>query len=99
MANTPKNMNLVKQILLLHKSEVPKKDIARQLGISKNTVKSYLAKAALCNESIDELVCIDTPVLLSRMLEHSGAERMRLSRRYPLQNGMTPLANQRLLMQ
>ena len=77
MANTPKNMNLVKQILLLHKSEVPKKDIARQLGISKNTVKSYLAKAALCNDSIEELVCMDTPVLLSRMLEHSGAERMR----------------------
>lgn len=79
MANTPKNMNLVKQILLLHKSEVPKKDIARQLGISKNTVKSYLAKVALCNESIDELVCMDTPVLLSRLLEHSGSERMRFA--------------------
>ncbi len=39
-------MNLVKQILLLHKSEVPKKDIARQPGISKNTVKSNLAKVA-----------------------------------------------------
>ena len=60
MANTPKNMNLVKQILLLHKSEVPKKDIARQLGISKNTVKSYLVKASLCSESIDELVAMDT---------------------------------------
>ncbi len=47
MANTPKNMNLVKQILLLHKSEVPKKDIVRQFGISKNTVKSYLVKASL----------------------------------------------------
>ena len=77
MANTPKNMNLVKQILLLHKSEVPKKDIARQLGISKNTVKSYLVKASLCSESIEELVAMDTPVLLSKLLERSGDNRMR----------------------
>jgi predicted ArsR family transcriptional regulator len=70
-------MNLVKQILLLHKSEVPKKDIARQLGISKNTVKSYLVKASLCSESIDELVAMDTPVLLSKLLERSGDNRMR----------------------
>jgi transposase len=77
MANTPKNMALVKQILLLHKAEVPKKDIARQLGISRNTVKSYLAKASLCKESIDELTGMDTPVLLSKLLERSGADRMR----------------------
>ncbi len=76
MVNTPKNMNLVKHILLLHKSEVPNKDIARQLGISKNTVKSYSVKASLCSESIDELMAMDTPVLLSKLLEQLGDNRM-----------------------
>lgn len=73
MANTPKNMNLVKQILLLHKSEVPKKDIARQLGISRNTVKSYLSRASQCPEGLEALLRMETPVLLNRLLEQSGS--------------------------
>jgi hypothetical protein len=44
MANTPQNKNLVEQMLLPHKSKVPKKDIARQLGLSKNTVNPIWPK-------------------------------------------------------
>ncbi len=44
MAGKPKRMSQVKQILQLHKQGHGNKTIARNLGISKNTVKSYLRK-------------------------------------------------------
>jgi len=42
MANRKIGMDIIKQIELLHKQGVGIKAMARQLGISKNTVKSYL---------------------------------------------------------
>ena len=44
MAGKPKRMSQVKQILQLHSQGNGNKTIARNLGISKNTVKSYLEK-------------------------------------------------------
>lgn len=44
MAGKPKRMSQVKQILQLHSQSYGHKAIARDLGISKNTVKSYLNK-------------------------------------------------------
>ncbi len=44
MAGKPKRMSQVKQILQLHSQGCGNKTIARNLGISKNTVKSYLSK-------------------------------------------------------
>lgn len=44
MAGKPKRMSQVKQILQLHNQGHGNKTIARNLGISKNTVKSYLKK-------------------------------------------------------
>jgi transposase len=44
MANRPISMEVLKQIKLLSNLGVGKKTIARQLGISKNTVKDYLSK-------------------------------------------------------
>jgi predicted transcriptional regulator len=37
-------MEIIKQLKLLNNLGVGKKTIARQLGISKNTVKEYLSK-------------------------------------------------------
>jgi DNA-binding NarL/FixJ family response regulator len=42
MAGKPKRMGQIKQLLRLHGQGHGKKAIARELGISKNTVKAYL---------------------------------------------------------
>ena len=70
MAGKPKRMSQIKQLLLLHKQEKNKKEIARLLGISKNTVKSYLEKFALLNLSVDQLSKLDDPVLEAKF--HPG---------------------------
>lgn len=44
MAGKTKEMSQIKQLLLLHRQGKGKKTIARILGMSKNTVKSYLYK-------------------------------------------------------
>jgi len=44
MAGKPKEMSQIKQLLQMHKQGAGNKPIARALGISKNTVKSYLEK-------------------------------------------------------
>jgi orotate phosphoribosyltransferase-like protein len=45
MANRTINMEVIKQIGILSKLGYAKKAIARELNLSKNTVKSYLAKS------------------------------------------------------
>ena len=52
MAGKPKPMSQIKQLLQLHEQGKNKKFIARSLGISKNTVKTYLAK--LASSSLDK---------------------------------------------
>jgi DNA-binding NarL/FixJ family response regulator len=49
MSGTPIEMSKVKQVIRMYESGVPKKDIARRLGISKNTVKEYIKKAVVRN--------------------------------------------------
>jgi transposase len=44
MAGKPKPMSQIKQLLILHEQGKGTKTIARILGISRNTVRSYLAK-------------------------------------------------------
>ena len=63
MAGKPKPMSQIKQLLQLHKQGKNKKFIARSLGISKNTVKAYLAKLADSPLSIEALLNLDDPVL------------------------------------
>lgn len=75
MAGKPKSMSQIKQLLILHQQGKGKKMIARTLGISKNTVRSYLEKLQLLTSektgvSIDELIKLDNPVLESRF--HPG---------------------------
>lgn len=63
-------MSQVKQLLRLHLQGSGKKPIARELGISKNTVKKYLEKAEADSLSIEELLKLDDPVLEGRL--HAG---------------------------
>jgi len=56
-------MSQIKQLLLLHKEGKKIKFIARSLGMSKNTVKSYLAKVKELKIDIDAIVELDEPVM------------------------------------
>jgi transposase len=70
MAGKPKPMSQIKQLLQLHAQGKNKKFIARSLGISKNTVKAYLAKIASSALDIESLLTLDDPVLEARF--HAG---------------------------
>ena len=70
MAGKPKPMSQIKQLLRLHKEGKGNKSIARILGISKNTVKSYLQKVKHSKLDIDTLLQLEDPVLESRF--HPG---------------------------
>lgn len=63
MAGKPKRMSLIKQLLQLHKQGKSKKSIARDLELSKNTVKNYLNKLEINDLKIDDLLKLDDPVL------------------------------------
>jgi transposase len=54
MANKPICMEILEQIRLLHNLGIGKKAIARQLGISKNTVKSYLGQNTTPQKNLAE---------------------------------------------
>ena len=70
MAGKPKPMSQIKQLLRLHQQGSPKKTIARDLGISKNTVKAYLDKLSRLKTDVDSLLLLDDPVLEARF--HPG---------------------------
>ena len=52
MAGKPKRMSQIKQLLQLYRQGKKKKEIARILAMSKNTVKAYLEKQRLFKEDI-----------------------------------------------
>lgn len=70
MAGKAKAMSQIKQLLRLHKQGDSIKSIARNLGISKNTVKAYLIKLATGQLSVTELLVLEDPVLESKF--HAG---------------------------
>ena len=70
MTGKPKPMSQIKQLLQLHQQGKNKKFIARSLGISKNTVKAYLAKLALSPLNIQSLLSLDDPILEAKF--HTG---------------------------
>jgi transposase len=63
MSGTPIEMSKVKQVIRMYESGVPKKEIARRLGISRNTVKDYIKKTEEKNLSPPELLEKETPEL------------------------------------
>ena len=70
MAGKPKSMSQIKQLLRFHKNGWKIKGIARELGISKNTVKSYLQKVQTSNWSIEDLLELEDPILEAKF--HAG---------------------------
>ena len=70
MAGKPKRMSQIKQLLKFHKQGKGKKEIARILCISKNTVKAYLEKLTLSKLGIDHLLSLEDPVLETKF--HPG---------------------------
>ena len=76
MAGKPKPMSQIKQLILLRQRGEGIKTIARTLGMSKNTVKSYLAKLGLLTERqetpvpVEELFKLEAPVLEAKL--HPG---------------------------
>lgn len=75
MAFYPITMNQVKQIYKLHSEGVGIKKIAVILGISKNTVKSYLRKTHGLELPGDELMAIENPVLADHLKPVSTQEK------------------------
>lgn len=67
MAGKPKPMSQVKQILRMHYKGIGIKTIARNLQISKNTVKDYLRKVAASSISIPELLKLEDPILEKKL--------------------------------
>lgn len=63
MAGKIKSMSQIKQLLLLHKEGKKIKFIARTLGMSKNTVKSYLNKVKELKTDIDAIIKLDEPLI------------------------------------
>ena len=63
MAGKPKKMSQVKQILQMHKQGIGTKTTARNLGISKNTVKNYLAKYRSSKLSLETLLKMEDHAL------------------------------------
>lgn len=75
MAYYPITMNQVKQIYKLRSEGVGIKRIAAILGVSKNTVKSYLRKTKELNLSDDQLMAVENPVLADHLKPVSTQEK------------------------
>jgi transposase len=63
MAGIIKRMSQIKQLLRMHHQGKGRKEIARALGMSKTTVKSYIDKLAVGELDIDRLLEMDDPAL------------------------------------
>jgi transposase len=80
MAGTIKPMRQIKQLLQMHKNGDGKKTIARKLGMSKTTVKDYLAKVKTMGLSLEALLELDEPVLEAKF--HAGNPAYKDNDRY-----------------
>jgi transposase len=70
MSGKPKPMSQIKQLIRLHQRGVSKKTIARDLGLSKNTVKAYLMKLERLKLDLNLLLSKDDAILESQF--HAG---------------------------
>lgn len=75
MAYYPISMNQVKQIFQLHYQGVSIKKIASTLGVSKNTVKSYLRKTELLSLSQEDILGMGNPILEDHLKPVSSQEK------------------------
>ena len=70
MAGKPKSMSLIKQLLKLYQQGYKIKTMAKGLGISKNTVKSYIFKIQQNQWDLKHLIELENPVLEAKF--HAG---------------------------
>jgi len=70
MAGKPKSMSLIKQLLKLYQQGYKIKTMAKGLGISKNTVKSYIVKIQQNQWDPKHLIELENPVLEAKF--HAG---------------------------
>ena len=63
MAGKPKPMSQIKQLLRLHQQGTGIKSIAKKIGVSRNTVRSYLNKLKALKMDVPALLELDDPVL------------------------------------
>src|SRR5690554_1490584 len=68
MAGKPKPMSQVKQILRMRLKGKGIRTNARDLQISKNTVKEYIRKVETSNVSVNQLLKLEVPVLERKLL-------------------------------
>lgn len=80
MAGKITRMGLIKQLLQLHQNGTAVKAMARILGISKNTVKNYLAKLEALGLDYKRLLAMDDAPL--EALFHSGNPAYKTDQRY-----------------
>ena len=87
MAGKPKRMSTIKQLLILYQQGNGRKTIAKALGMSKNTVKSYLGKLNSLTEGkgaldIKDLLKLEDPILEAKF--HPGNPAYKPDERYDL---------------
>jgi len=70
MAGKPKPMSQIKQLIRQYQQGSKIKQIARDLGISKNTVKAYISKLEALKTDFQVLLSLDDPILEARF--HAG---------------------------
>lgn len=73
MSGKVKRMSTIKQLIQLHLSGVSNRQIAKQLGIYKNTVNKYIQTLRLDPLSCQDLLTLDDPVLERRLYTGSPA--------------------------
>jgi transposase len=66
-------MSKVKQLLLMHRNGVSNRQIARELGLDKETVNAYVRKVKSCNLSIHDLLTLDDPILEGQFMAGNAA--------------------------
>jgi len=70
MSGKPVRMSQIKQLINLHRQGKGNKEIARILGMSKNTVKSYLQKLSGCKQKPEDLLMLEDFDLETKL--HTG---------------------------
>ena len=68
-------MSLIKQILRMHRQGKGHKTIARAVGVSKNTVKSYINKVKIGRVPIATLLALEDPELAAALFPGNPAYR------------------------
>lgn len=61
MADNPINMSQLKQILLLFTQGYSNKGIARETGVSRNTIKGYLRAIQFRNINVEDVLHMENP--------------------------------------